>query len=134
MSIDKRRIIQELSEEELLALASGAKVETVIRKVSEAAKFVYQLGIKEGNEKISAELIYHHYRMWKGWESKKQSKPYFFRDFSKYFTPQRSGDTRFYYLNPKPFDQSVETYFLLRADIRRERASRQRKKDKKKSS
>lgn len=115
------RIIDELSVEQLLELAKGAKPEQVVEKVSEAAKFIYAMDIREGREKISALLVYHTYKQWKGWDAKRQSKPHFFRDFNKYFTPFRTREGMTYMLNPKSFDTSKENYWIMRADLRNEK-------------
>lgn len=125
--MDKTKIIHELTEEELLEIARGVKVEKVIEKASEAAKFIYASGIREGREIISAILVYHTYKQWKGWDQKRQSKRYFFRDFNKYFTPKKNEDGVYYLLDPRSFDTSEETYWLIRADLRHEKAKRKKK-------
>jgi hypothetical protein len=122
-----KRIIHELSPEDLIALAQGAKPETVIEKISEASKFIYELNIKHGDAKIPAEVIYHTYKHWKGWDQKRQSKPKFFQDFKKYFEQYRTNSGMSYLLNPKPFDLSDETYWLIRAEIRNEKAKKTKK-------
>jgi hypothetical protein len=120
------KLIQELSVEELLALAKGAKPEDIIEKISEAAKFIYALNIQDGREKISALLVYHTYKQWKGWDNKRQSKRYFFRDFNEYFKPQRTRDGLVYFLDPKSFDTSKENYWLMRADMRHDKKRRKK--------
>jgi hypothetical protein len=122
-----RKIIHELSDADLIALASGADPEEVVEKISEAAKFIFDCKIKHGSEPIPAALIYHTYQCWKGWDQKKQSKPMFFRDFSKYFPPGRGLNGRVYLLNPKPFDLSEETRWLYRKEQREARAQRNKK-------
>ncbi len=125
--MSSKRIIHELSEEDLVALASGAKPETIVEKVSEAAKFVYDLNIKHGDEKVSAQLIYYTYKHWKGWDQKRQSKPTFFRDFNKYFEPHRVTEGNVYLLNPKPFDLSEENYWRMRKEVREAKAKKTKK-------
>lgn len=122
-----KKIVHELSIEDLVALAQGAKPEDIAEKISEAAKFIYEMNIKHGDAKIPAALIYHTYKCWKGWDQKRQSKPFFFRDFSKYFDPHRTTDGMCYLLNPKPFDLSDETYWLIRAEMRNEKAKKNKK-------
>lgn len=122
-----KRIIHELSVEDLVALAAGAKPEDIIEKISEAAKFIYEVNIKHGDDKISAPLIYHTYKGWKGWDQKRQSKPFFFRDFNKYFTPHRTNSGMVYLLNPKPFDLSEETYWLIRKEQREVKSKKNKK-------
>lgn len=121
------KIIHDLSDEDLLKLAQGAKVEQVVEKISEAAKFIYALDIREGRDKISALLVFHTYKQWKGWDNKCQSKRYFFRDFNKYFKSQRTKDGMVYMLDPKSFDTSQENYWLIRADLRHEKNKKRRK-------
>ncbi len=113
-----KKIIYELSDSDLVALASGAKAEDVIDKISQAAKFIYDLNIKHGDEKISADIVYHTYKHWKGWDQKRQSRPIFFRDFKKYFEPHRTSNGLVYLLDPKPFDLSPEAYWIVRKEIR----------------
>lgn len=121
---DNKRIIDELTEEELLALANGASVDQVIEKISEAGKFIHAKGIRDGKVKIRAFIVYYLYREWRGFRNKKQSKLYFFRDFSKYFTSHRDKDGAFYLLNPKPFDLSKDNYWIVRSEIRNEKAKK----------
>lgn len=122
-----KRIVHELSTEDLIALASGAKPEDIADKLTEASKFIYDLNIKHGDEKISAQLIYHTYKHWKGWDQKRQSKNLFFRDFKKYFTPHRTAQGICYLLNPKPFDLSDDAYWLMRNELRNEKTKKSKK-------
>ncbi len=122
-----KKIIHELSTDDLVSLLKGADEEVVMEKISEAAKFIYDLKIKHGDTKVPAQVIYHTYKHWRGWNQKRQSKPLFFRDFSKYFTAHRTGDGMCYLLNPKPFDLSDEAYWLIRAELRNEKAKKHKK-------
>lgn len=123
-----KKIIYELSTEELIKLASKSipkeKEET---KVTEAASFIYALNLRHGDVRIPVQLIYYTYKQWKGWDNKPQPKPYFFRDFSKYFEQARTKDGMTYLLDPKPFDLSKETYFIVRKEIRDSRAKKTKK-------
>ncbi len=85
------------------------------------------MNIKNGDTKISAALIYHTYKQWKGWRNKRQAKSQFFKDFKTYFEPQRTTDGIVYLLNPKPFDLSEETYWLMRSEIRNEKTKKNKK-------
>lgn len=125
-----KKIVHELSIEDLLKLAQGSSEPIVMEGVSESSKFIYALNIRHGDERIPAQLIYHTYRHWKGWANKPQPKPYFFRDFSKQFEQVRTKDGMCYLLDPKPFDLSKETYWLLRKDIREQRAKQKSKREK----
>lgn len=121
------KIVHELSDDELLEIAKGAKPEAVIEKISEAAKFVYALGIRDGRTNISAMLVWYTYKEYKGFDNKRQSKRYFFRDFNKYFKPHRKEDGMHYMLDERSFDTSTETYWLIRADNRNEKSQRRKR-------
>ncbi len=122
-----KKLVHELSVEDLVALAAGAKPEDVVEKISEAAKFIYGCGIKHGDSKIPAAVIYHTYKHWRGWNQKRQSKPLFFRDFGKYFQPHRTTHGMTYLLNPRPFDLSEEAIWLVRKEIRDEKTKKNKK-------
>lgn len=127
-----KKVLHELSIEELINLANEAKTdEPKVQEATEAAKFIYALTIRHGDVRIPAQLIYYAYREWKGWSNKPQPKPFFFRDFTKYFESVRTKEGISYLLDPKPFDLSQETYFMVRKQIRDERSKRQNKKTKK---
>lgn len=125
--VSSKKLIHELSAEDLIALASGADPKEVVDKISEAARFIYDLNIKHGDTKVPAEVVYHTYKHWNGWNQKRQSKGLFFRDFKKYFEPYRTTHGMVYHLNPKPFDLSKEAYFLIRAEIRNEKTKKNKK-------
>lgn len=122
-----KKIVHELSVDDLVALAKGGSEEVVMDKISDAAKFIYELNIKHGDTQIPAALLYHTYKHWKGWDQKRQSKPFFFRDFKKYFEPHRTNTGMVYFLNPKPFDLSDDTYWLIRAELRNEKTKKNKK-------
>lgn len=126
MSSDKK-LIYELSDEDLIRLIEGVKLETIMEKVSEAAKFLYALKIKHGDEKITAQLVYYTYKQYKGWDNKLQNKAQFFKDFNTYFTPKRDQNGMYYLLDPKPFDLSEENFWIMKAAARREKAKKTKK-------
>lgn len=123
----RKRIIHELSVEELLKLATSSDEDVVMEKLTDSAKFIYELGIKPGDEKVSAQMIFHHYKQWK--RDHLQPRAYFFRDFSKYFERLHNEDGSYYLLDPKPFDLSEEEWWRMRADFRNEKARLQRKRN-----
>lgn len=125
--MSENKIIHELSEEDLIAIAKGAKADTVMEKVTEAGKFIYANGIREGRTSISALLVFHTYKQWKGWDNKRQSKRYFFRDFNKYFKPHRTEDGMQYMLDARSFDTSQEEYWRMRADMRHEKSQKRKR-------
>lgn len=122
------KVIHELSEDELLAIARGARAETVMDKVTEAGKFIYALGIRDGRSEISAALVFHTYKHYKGFDNKRQAKRYFFKDFNKYFKPYRKEDGMYYSLDARSFDTSQEEYWRMRADMRHEKTQRKKTK------
>lgn len=126
----RKRIIQELPVEELLKLALASDEDVVMEKLTDSAKFIYELGIKPGDEKISAQIIYHTYKQWKRGDL--QPRTYFFRDFAKYFPRELDIHGSHYRLDPKPFDLSKDEWWRMRADLRRERAKQRRKRNAKK--
>lgn len=133
MSVDKKNL-HELSVDDLVQLAQeNPPPSTEDEKVTEASQFIYALNIRHGDHKVSAELIYHTFKEWKGLYQKKWQPPaYFFRDFKKYFTSVRGKHGVSYLLDPTPFDLSRENYFLVRYQQRREKAYSKAEKTKKK--
>jgi hypothetical protein len=125
---ESKKLVYELSIEDLVDLATKEPV-IVPNKATEASKFIYESGIKHGDTRVSAALVFHTYKIWKAtnYHEKFQSKAQFFRDFSKHFQSVRLSDGKYYLLNSEPFDHSKETYFIIRAEQRREK-SRKRKK------
>lgn len=125
---DNKKVIHELPSDELEKIVSGSQETVSTDKLTEAAKFIYDLRIRHGDVKISAQIIYHTYKQWKGWQNRKQSKSYFFKDFATYFTSHRTKDGTHYLLDPKPFDLTEATYWQIRADLRREKARKKAQK------
>ncbi len=123
MKSPRKRIIQELDTDVLLALATASDEDVVMDKLTDSAKFIYDFGIKPGDDKISAAIIYYHYKKWQREDFQPRTR--FFRDFSKYFQRIEDEHGSHYLLDPKPFDLSKETWWKMRTELRRER-SRQR--------
>ena len=122
-----KKIIHELDIDSLVALAQGAEPEEIADKISEAGKFIYDLNIKHGDTKISAQLVFHTYKHWKGWANKRQARPQFIKDFNKYFEASRTSNGMVYLLNPKPFDLSQENYWQMRNELRNEKSKKAKK-------
>jgi hypothetical protein len=122
----KDKIVTELTPEELMELAAGHEVK--MDSLTDAGKFIYDLGIKHGREKIRAQLLYWHYKHYKGWNNKKQPKADFFRDFRKYHDSHRDNQGIYFLLDPKPFDLSDEAYWQMRAEERSAKNVRKTKK------
>lgn len=122
-----KKVIHELPLEELFKIATESSEAVVMDKLSEAAKFIYDIGIKHGDAKIPAQVIYFEYKNWKGWSNKKQAKAAFFKDFAKYFDSHRTKDGITYLLDPKPFDLSPEAYWRMRSELRRGKTKKTQK-------
>lgn len=122
-----KQIVHNLDDADLLKIATEQKEQVVMDKLSDAVKFIYNLNIKQGDALISAQLVYYTYRQWKGWNNKRQPKMQFFRDFAKNFESKRTKDGIHYLLNPKPFDLSKEVYWIMRSEVRRDKARKQKK-------
>lgn len=122
-----KKVVHELSVEDLIKLAQGSKEPVVMEELTEASKFIYALNIRHGDDRIPAQLIYYTYKQWKGWDKRPQPKPFFFRDFTKYFEQIRTKEGISYLLDPKPFDLSKETYWLMRKDQREQKAKKSKK-------
>jgi hypothetical protein len=123
----RKRIIQDLPVEELMKLALSSDEVVVMEGLTDSAKFIYELGLRPGDDKVSAQMIYHHYKQWKG--EHYQPRAYFFRDFSKYFEKKIDENGVHYLIEPKGLDLSEDEWWRMRADLRRERALRKRKKN-----
>lgn len=113
-----KRIVHELTDDDLLRLVQGVSKDIVLETVSEAAKFIYASKIKHGDQKITAQLVYYTYKEYKGWGNKRQSRASFFRDFNKYFEPKRDKNGMYYLLDEKSFDLSQQTYWIMQAEKR----------------
>lgn len=73
-------------------------------------RFIEDLDIKTGVERVSTSVIFHAYIMkWKGQSrEKKLKKIEFFRQFKRYFNQTRTGKQRYYLLDPQSFDLTRE--------------------------
>lgn len=95
-------------------------------------RFISDLEIKTGLERIPTFVIYYHYR--RKWydtnKDKKVNKIVFFRAFNKKFTQIRTGKQRYYLLNPSSFDLSRES--ILQAEHYEERLREKAKEKKRK--
>lgn len=127
MPTDKKTIIHDLPADLLLQIVTQSKSAVVADKLTEAVKFIYDLGIRHGDTKIRAQMVFYTYKLYRG-PNKKQAKALFFKDFKKYFEPLRDKDGIYYLLNPKAFDLSEETRWQMRSDTRREKAKKANKK------
>lgn len=101
--------------DELLKIIEDAKAKTVEVRPSKKGqvqvdKFISDLKLQRGSDKIPTYVIFYHYRVkWDGINrSNKLNKIVFFRIFSKLFNPYRIGKQRYYLLDKSSFDISRE--------------------------
>lgn len=73
-------------------------------------RFIEDLKIQSGVERVSTSVIFHSYIMkWNGLSrEKKLKKIEFFRQFSRNFNSTRTGKKRYYLLDPTSFDLTRE--------------------------
>lgn len=106
--------MSELSLEELLARVEEAERQqkrNVANKDSNSIdRFIKDLDLKTGLEKIPTHVIYYTYikKWYNKVKDKKANKIVFFRAFNKRFTQYRTNKQRYYLLDPTPFDLSRE--------------------------
>jgi hypothetical protein len=127
-----KKIVTELSDDALIRIATNSGEEVVMDAISEAARFIYDLGIKHGKDKIPTGLIFHTYKEWHGSTKPRQSRAKFFRDFKKYFDQLRDKNGTYYLLNGKSFDLSEETKWIHRKIDREQRRQKRISRAKKK--
>lgn len=112
--------MSEKSLSELLSIIEEAEVkktkEVKSRDIGSVNRFISELNIKTGLDRIPTHVIFYHYkRKWSDpHKLKKVNKIVFFRSFNKLFTQTRTGKQRYYLLNSESFDLSRET--LLEAE------------------
>lgn len=124
--MSKKRIIEDLSTEELIKLATSSSEPVDMGGLTDAARFIYEKNIKSGKAEIEAELVYFTYKQWRGKNS--QPRPLFFKDFKKYFDSKRKTNGIYYLLNPKSFDLSDENIWVMRALKREEKNKKEKKR------
>jgi hypothetical protein len=106
--------LSDLSLEDLLSIVNEAELkksrEVKNKDLNSVDRFVNDLDIKTGLDKVPTHVIYYHYR--RKWVDKnkdrKCNKIVFFRSFNKKFTQHRNNKQRYYLLNKDSFDLSRE--------------------------
>lgn len=121
----KKKLVHEIEAEELIKIINGSKEQVDVGKLTDAAKFIYEFGVKAGDTRIPAALIYHQYKEWRG-GGKTTRKVEFFSDFQEYFDKKYINGMVYYLLDPKPFDLSAETYWKIRREVREKKAHKRR--------
>lgn len=81
-----------------------------LKDQSSIRRFISDLNIKTGLDKVPTHVIYYTYRQkWKDTcKAKKSTKIVFFRRFKELFTQMRSNSQRYYLLDATPFDMTRE--------------------------
>lgn len=120
-----------------LAVSEGPEGEDAL--LSDVERFILLKGIKPGTALVPAAFIWLMYKEFLGNPEMTHDQGWFFRSFSKRFQRKRWGHTRYYLLDPEPFDLSLDTYWRARADwrvdkerYRNERERRRKEEDEKK--
>jgi hypothetical protein len=128
--------MEEKSLEELLQVIEQAeeKKERSVknRHINSVDRFISDLGITSGLDKVPTHIIYYHYR--RKWydnnKDKKVTKIVFFRSFNKKFVQSRTGKQRYYLLNKEAFDLSREEVLKAEHFDRRLKSGKKEKKEK----
>lgn len=106
--------MSDLSLEDLLSIVNEAEVkqkrEVKSRDLNSVDRFIKDLDIKTGLDKVPTYVIYYAYRQnwYDKFKDKKSNKIVFFRAFNKKFTQYRTNKQRYYLLDSSSFDTSRE--------------------------
>lgn len=121
--------MKEISNEDLVkaAMAPVDQDLLVIEKLNDAQKFILANDIKRGTDLVSATNVYDTYRKWR--KGKCVPKRHFFVLFARYFERKRLNHGMFYLLDDTPFDQSMDKYWELRAQVRAEHEKTRKKNE-----
>lgn len=86
------------------------------KHVNSVDRFISELNIRSGLDKIPTHIIFYHYRQkwYDNYKEKKVNKIVFFRAFNKKFVQSRTGKQRYYLLDSESFDLDRET--ILKAE------------------
>lgn len=114
--------------EKLLELATKPKVRKVkeLKPNPEIDKFILECNIETGKKKVSADIVYYRYYLYKNIRLIDRRK--FFKYFSTKFQKARTNKDVTYLLNPKGFDLTPQGHFSARAFLRQEREEKENNK------
>lgn len=122
---------KDYSIEELLEIAESSNQRSHFQeKTTDVDKYIKAYNIQAGTTKVPCYIIYYHYRKWR--KRKYMAKNHFFHYFSHTFERCLTSADRSYYLDPEPFDMTLEGSLRARGFLRKEKNVRQ-KKEKSKS-
>lgn len=121
--------LKRLTAEELIKLATSQIVEedslAKYANLPHVQQFINSEGIKTGDYKVPATLVYDRYLTWtKLHDLKPKVKQMFFREFKVYFNRKISNGYSYYFLSTDGFNLSAEYLELLK----QKRAPRGKKK------
>lgn len=106
--------MSDLSLEKLLSIVNDVelkqKKEVKSKDLSSVCRFIKDLDIKTGLDRVPTHVIYYHYRQkwYDTFKDKKSNKIVFFRAFNKKFAQHRTNKQRYYLLDATSFDLSRE--------------------------
>jgi hypothetical protein len=109
-------------EDELKALleiveSTPPTVKTALDDLHLTHKFILYNDIKRGKSYIPNAVIYDLYTSWcKTFKFKPFHKKRFFVGFKKYFNQRHDSGTKYYLLDPKPFNLSSEHYLRIKQE------------------
>jgi len=122
---------KELTLEELLQIAAQEPKEKIENtKMSHAQKFALSKGIKAGETRIQASLVYEMYKTWAGKEAEQRNK--FFNHFALLFPKGRATTFYYYLLNPEPFNLDDNNYRIQQLKDATKKYKNDQKQSKKK--
>lgn len=115
--------------QKLLDIAESKKVSIdEVSMSTDVERYIKKYQITVGDTFIKNYIIYYHY--WKSKQRDRMSRKSFFKRFARYFDKYMIGGDRGYYLDPEPFDLTIEGSFKARALLRKERSAKQQEKNK----
>jgi hypothetical protein len=120
-----------LTIEELLEIAEGKGPSHVQEKRTDVNKYIKHFNIKAGETLVPAFVIYYHYRKWR--KQHYMAKNHFFKHFNQIYEVCKTVADRSYYLDPEPFDMTLEGRVKARVFSRKDRDAKRKKKKTSKS-
>lgn len=110
--------------QKLLELASSGPADEPYIELNEAERFALSCGVTSGETRV---LFLQVYLAYYNWSDKPLQMLPFAHQFRKLFHQIKRDHSRYYLLNPEPFDLTADTYFKVRKQLRETRQDRQRR-------
>lgn len=104
--------------EKLLAIAEAPTAKRQPKANPEIDRFIAAFKVHNGKTRIPGYILYYTYFTWK--EKYLIPRQSFFRYLSKRFKNTTIRGTKYYFLDPRPFNLTTTGYFLARAYARKE--------------